>query len=281
MLLSIITITYNNLQGLQQTLQSISRQTFADYELIVIDGASSDGTADWLSTTPLKQHLPNLTIVSEPDNGVYDAQNKGITLAKGDYCFFLNAGDRFTADTVLATMLHEPAADIIYGNEIVVDSQGERVGICRGPKHPSWIDVYNSFLKHQATFIARRLFCQYGNYDAGLRIVADWEWFFRVVAFHSCSLSYIDCDVSFFENTGISYHNPDLCRQERTVVLHRYLTAEQQQTCRFWACYPRIVRLRQVRTLSQLMSLYRPHTSFVRYLLRLTNGALRYIPYCQ
>lgn len=221
MLLSIITITYNNLPGLQRTIASVRRQTFSNYEQIVIDGASTDGTPDYLKSA-------NVRYVSEPDKGIYDAQNKGIALAMGDYCFFLNAGDTFCSPTVLERMFHDlpsPQPDILYGNELVTDANGKVVEVARGIPNPSFVDLYSSCMKHQATFIHRCLFRQYGDYDTSLRICADFDWFFRVIAFHDeISLLYRDTDISYFENTGLSYHAPDLCSKERQIVLDRYLS---------------------------------------------------------
>lgn len=238
MLLSIITITYNNLSGLQRTIASVRRQTFSDYEQIVIDGASTDGTPDYLKTA-------NVRYVSEPDKGIYDAQNKGIALAKGDYCFFLNAGDTFCSPTVLERMFHDlpsPQPDILYGNELVTDANGKVVEVARGIPNPSFVDLYSSCMKHQATFIHRCLFRQYGDYDTSLRICADFDWFFRVIAFHEeVSLLYRDIDISYFENTGLSYHAPDLCRTERQNVLNRYMPKRMQRDYALLSHFPRLL----------------------------------------
>ena len=228
MLVSIITITKNNATGLQQTLDSVASQSgFTDFECVVIDGVSDDNTPEVISV--FRSKLP-LTYISEPDKGVYDAQNKGIRNASGDYCLFLNAGDVFASDDVLARMFEaKPTEDIVYGNEIVVDISGKVDGVARGVENPSGLDIYKSCMKHQATFIRRSLFDKYGMYDADLRIVADFEWFLRVLMFHDdVSLKYIDVDVSRFNNDGISYHHPELCATERQQVLDRYLSRRQQ-----------------------------------------------------
>lgn len=239
---SIITITYNNLSGLRQTVQSVLTQTYTDYEWIIVDGNSTDGTIEYLSQL---QH-PYLKILSEPDNGVYDAQNKGIRLASGDYCFFLNAGDTFCASDTLARIFHNipiPSPDIIYGNELIVDGTGRVVEHCRGVENPTFVNLYNSCMKHQASFIRRALFDTYGAYDSSLRICADFDWFFRVIAFHNeVSLCYRDIDISYFENTGLSYHSPDLCRQERQRILDRYMSHRLQQDYQIIGRYSRIVK---------------------------------------
>ncbi len=250
---SIITITYNNLDGLRRTAESVAVQTYADMEWIVVDGGSTDGTHEWLQGMREESrgdsfrnfNSSNLQILSEPDKGVYDAQNKGIRLAKGEFCFFLNAGDSFCRADVLERMMAMPLdADIVYGNEVVVDAEGKRVGYCKGVENPGFVDLYNSCMKHQATFIRRALFEKYGEYDSSLRICADWEWFFRVIGFHDeVRLCYRDVDVAWFENTGLSYHNPELCRRERQEILDRYMSKRLQQDYAVYGRYPRIAKM--------------------------------------
>ncbi len=246
--LTIITITYNNLSGLRRTMDSVVRQVSslceADIavEQVVVDGGSTDGTVAYLQTQQDTYPLP-LRWVSEPDGGVYDAQNKGIGMATGEYCYFLNAGDVLVSDDVLSRMMQSATADIVYGNEIVVDAAGHAVEHCRGVEHPTFLDLYHSCMKHQASFIRRRLFDQYGGYDASLRIVADWEWFLRVMGYHrEVTLDYRDVDVAYFGNDGISYHEPALCARERQQVLDRYLSATQQHLMHLWHLAHRCVR---------------------------------------
>lgn len=260
---SIITITYNNLDGLRRTAESVAVQTYADMEWIVVDGSSTDGTREWLQRMKDESHRndfrnfnsSNLQILSEPDKGVYDAQNKGIRLAKGEFCFFLNAGDSFCRADVLERMMAMPLdADIVYGNEVVVDAEGKRVGYCKGVENPGFVDLYNSCMKHQATFIRRALFEKYGEYDSSLRICADWEWFFRVIGFHEeVRLCYRDVDVAWFENTGLSYHNPELCARERKQVLDRMMPARLQRDYETIARYPGLTKVRGERVVKMLL----------------------------
>lgn len=268
MRLSVITITYNNLSGLQKTARSVVAQRYADMEWIVVDGGSTDGTPEWLAQVAngglisggagVANGMTNeekgdfcvkdfaaFRFVSELDKGVYDAQNKGIGMANGEYCFFLNAGDCFAGEDVLKRLLAEPVeADIVYGNEVVVDAEGRRVDYCRGVENPSFVDLYNSCMKHQATLIRRALFEKYGEYDSSLRICADWEWFFRVIGFHDeVRLCYRDVDVAWFENTGVSYHSPELCKRERQAVLDRYMSHRLQRDYAVIGRYPRMAKM--------------------------------------
>lgn len=242
---SIITITYNNLAGLRKTAEFVAAQTYRDMEWVVVDGASTDGTREWLDNAQCT--MRNLQILSEPDKGVYDAQNKGIGLAKGDFCFFLNAGDTFCGADVVARMMADcEGADIVYGNELVVDAEGRVVEHCKGVDDPGFVDLYNSCMKHQATFIRRTLFDKYGKYDSTMRICADFDWFFRVIAFHDeVRLLYKDVDVAYFENTGLSYHNPALCAPERKQILDRLMPARLQRDYETIARYPRLTRVRR------------------------------------
>lgn len=228
MKLSIITINYNEEAALQRTIDSVRSQTYQDYEHIIIDGGSTDGSVSVIRN--YEKEYPTLKWVSEKDRGVYDAQNKGIERAEGEYCFFLNAGDVFASEHVLEKMFSMPAqADLLYGNLKVVQKR-RQVGYCKGVKQPTFLDLYNSCLKHQATFIKRSLFERFGVYDASLRIVADWEWFFKVAAFHDdVTLEYRNVDVAEFDNDGISNRSPQLCKEERQLVLDRYMSKRMQE----------------------------------------------------
>ena len=281
MKLSIITINYNNAEGLRKTLASVAAQTFRDFEHIIVDGGSTDESVDIIrqyadneairsegykairqenSKADNLSSLPNHLITSSPiiwisekDRGVYDAQNKGIRLAHGEYCYFLNAGDTFCVDDVLERMFSPNSLiasspnclpDILYGNEIIVNGNGQRVGIARGVVNPTFVDLYNSCMKHQASFIRRSLFDKYGMYDVDMRICSDFDWFFRVIAFHDeVTLQYKDVDIAYFENTGISYHNPELCAKERQQILDLYMSKRMQRDYAVLSKYPRLSRV--------------------------------------
>lgn len=299
MKLSIITITYNNAEGLRRTIQSVQSQTFRDFEHIIMDGGSTDGSveiireyadneairqagykairqenskADNLALSP--NHLITsspIIWISEKDRGIYDAQNKGIRLAHGEYCYFLNAGDTFCNEHVLE-LIFKPLTfnlspltstpDILYGNEIIVDGNGQRIGIARGVENPSFVDLYNSCMKHQASFIHRRLFEQYGMYDTDMRICSDFDWFFRVIAFHDdVTLQYMDVDIAYFENTGLSYHSPELCAKERLQIFDRYMSKRMQRDYAVLGKYPRLSRVGE--------------NKMVKLLLRIANKLLK------
>lgn len=178
-LFSIITVTWNAASVIAPTLQSVQRQTSTDYEMLIIDGASTDDTLSMVRGTS----IASLRVFSEPDNGLYDAMNKGISRARGRYIIFLNAGDSFADDTVLAR-LAVLAADnpgVIYGQTQLVDAQRKVVGK-RHLTAPKRLTV-DSFLKgmvvcHQA-FVARRDLVP--QYDLRYRLSADYDWCIKVL----------------------------------------------------------------------------------------------------
>ena len=235
MLLSIITITYNNYSGLIRTVKSVLEQNYRNWELIVVDGGSTDGTKQWLQETTKKinkkEMAMNIRYVSEPDKGIYNAQNKGIQMAEGEYCFFLNAGDEFCDNYVLEKMLLGENSDIVYGNEIeVFYKEGKILKKSRvwGVENPTMVDIYLSCMKHQATFIKRSLFDRFGAYDESLKICADWEWFFRVIGFNDdVSLHYKNVDVALFEAGGYSYTHPDICKKEKEIIINKYIQSSR------------------------------------------------------
>lgn len=117
-LISIITITYNAESEIRPTLESLNRQTFRNFEHLVIDGASSDNTL-----SIVKEMSPDSIVISEPDKGLYDAMNKGLRAAKGKYVLFLNAGDSLHSPDILRRYADRRGANIIYGDTIIVDSE--------------------------------------------------------------------------------------------------------------------------------------------------------------
>ncbi len=201
MQLSIITINYNNSVGLLRTLQSVGGQQWKNFEHIVIDGSSKDQSIEILKS----QTYINLNWISEPDNGIYDAMNKGIAKATGDYLLFLNSGDTLNGDCVLQKVaLHlNSNIDIVYGNLQMVPEKGPRFTNI----YPEKIDF--SFLKrtslgHASTFIKKELFEIYGHYRIDLKIVSDWAFFVKVLMIHKVSHLKLDITVATFYEGGIS-----------------------------------------------------------------------------
>lgn len=231
MKLSIITVNLNNAAGLKATLESVAVQTCQEFEHIIIDGGSSDGSVpiirsyeETIITNRFngKTQYPLCSWVSEQDKGIYDGMNKGITRATGEYVYFLNSGDTLTNNIIIRNLLKElDSEDDIYAARInFTDANGKY----HADYQPSMqkVSLYNYLqqgIPHQAAIIKRALFSQYGLYDLQYRIVADWEFFLRVLVLHNASLRYIDKTITNFDGTGLtSKHGGEMMREIDTVL---------------------------------------------------------------
>lgn len=224
MLLTIITINYNNAAGLQKTVESVLSQTSTDFEYIIVDGASTDGSVEYLETINYKLQTANCKLISEPDSGIYNAMNKGIGMAKGDYVHFLNSGDWLTHNTVVEQMLTELCdCDILVGTKVSVrtDAKVRTDKIFNKPL--SMYTFYRGTIEHTSAYIKRSLFDSYGYYDESLRIVSDWKWYLQRVVFDNVRVKFTAIPVSYFDTTGISSTNHQLDKEERRKVLEELL----------------------------------------------------------
>lgn len=210
---SIITINYNNKDGLRKTIESVIHQTFRDFEYIIIDGGSTDG-----STEVLKEFDKEITYwVSEPDKGVYNAMNKGILQSKGDYLNFMNSGDSFFDNDVLKNTLPYLTADIVYGRLLYYNLKERSVYL---KNTPNMLHFYENTLNHQSSFISRILFTN-SLYDEKYRIVSDWKFFMEKIVFENCSFTTMPIIVGYFEGGGISDTERDLDAKERKEILEK------------------------------------------------------------
>lgn len=216
MLLSIITINYNNCDGLRKTIDSVVTQTFKDFEWIVIDGGSTDGSKELI-----EQYAGSMAYwVSERDRGIYNAMNKGIAQAKGDYLLFLNSGDWLYNSTSLERSLaHEFDADVMYGDCMYY--YGSTEGLRRCPSPLTFEFLYRSSLSHCACFIRREPLSNVG-YNEEYRIVSDLEFWIQL-ALQNGTFSRLDEVVSVFDTTGISSTNHELDKAERKQMFSRYV----------------------------------------------------------
>lgn len=220
MRLSIITINKNNSAGLQKTIESVIHQTFTDYEFIIIDGSSTDSSVDIIKKS--SEHISHW--ISEPDKGVYHAMNKGIALSKGEYCYFLNSGDRLVHNTTLKKVFSiNPYQDVIFGN-LILQKGRKRI---RGKKEISFFDVYHNIIKHQASFVKKELLLKNGCYNESFKIIADCEFMIKTVGLGKATYQYLNTDVAFFDTNGISYNNKRVIT-ERNMVENRYIPKMMQ-----------------------------------------------------
>ncbi|SCX82164.1 glycosyltransferase family 2 protein [Flavobacterium caeni] len=217
---SIITINYNDHEGLKKTIGSVIGQTFKDYEFLVIDGDSTDGSKHILS-----QNASRITYaVSEPDSGVYNAMNKGIRAAKGEFIIFMNSGDLFHDPEVLAKAdaLIDGQHDIYYGDVIVKKPNSERHKTY--PNKLTFAYFYTNALCHQATFIRRQLFFDHFLYNEDYKIYSDGEFFLYTICKIGVPYKHIDLTVAIYDFTGIS-SNPKyekLHEDERMASIEKF-----------------------------------------------------------
>lgn len=201
MKLSIITVNLNNKSGLQKTIDSVVSQTFKDFEWIVIDGGSTDGSKELIER--FSDHLAYW--VSEPDKGIYNAMNKGIKVAKGEYVNFMNSGDCFAKDSVLEEVFGNPhSADVLYGYMTRDTIDGEYVNLPLMKKKLTWMDFYYDGLPHQSSFIKKQLFERYGYYDENLKAVSDWTFFVKVFVYQSATYEFLPIKISVYLSGGVS-----------------------------------------------------------------------------
>ena len=224
MRLSIITINRNNATGLEKTMKSVAFQTFKDLEYIVIDGASTDVSVEVIKK--LEPDFAHLKWVSEPDSGIYNAMNKGIRMASGDYVQILNSADALAAPDVtermLAALEKADCPSIFYGNMVKCFPDGRKlVDKSFAGREITMLDMYTGTLNHDPAYISRDLFEKYGCYDEQLKIVSDWKWYLQAIILGCEKPRYVDLDVTLFDMTGISENAKSkvMIREERSKVL--------------------------------------------------------------
>lgn len=212
-LISIITINFNNAFALEKTISSVVNQTFDNYEYIVIDGASTDNSLDIVE----KYQKQISYWISEKDTGIYNAMNKGISAAKGDYLLFLNSGDVLTSNNTLLEFINNPGfqGDIVYGDYTFID--GEKI-------YPDNLSPYyfmKSSLPHQSTFFNKNVFEIMRNFDETYEICADRAFYLKCFLSNQFKWKHIRYPVTLFDLTGIS-NNP------------KYLEKKQIEDERLW-----------------------------------------------
>ena len=222
-LFSIITVTWNAASVITPTLQSVQRQTTSDYELLVMDGASTDDTLAIVG----RASIATLRVFSEPDGGLYDAMNKGIARARGRYVMFLNAGDTFADDTVLQRLTQYVGSNpgVIYGQTQLVDQQGNVVGKrhLTAPSHLSAASFLNGMVVCHQAFVARRDLVP--HYDLRYRLSADYDWCIRVLQASPANAYVGDRPIISYLAEGMTtrHHRASLWERYR-IMCHHYGT---------------------------------------------------------
>ena len=216
--ISIITINYNNCEGLRRTLESVAAQTCKDFEYIVIDGGSTDGSVELI-----KQYESIISYwVSEPDRGIYHAMNKGVAKATGEYCNFLNSGDSYHDGSVINKFVNcKQNADILTGAiQYVFNSKNEKIlGEIKRPYEYLYTDHLLSYsIPHPASLIKTELLRE-NPYDESLKIVSDWKFWLQELIINERTYEPVDFIAVDFDCSGISQHQENLVAKERIMVL--------------------------------------------------------------
>ena len=227
--LSIITINFNNKEGLRRTIESVLSQKNVDFEYIVIDGGSIDGSKDIIL-----EYSDRLTRwVSEPDKGIYNAMNKGISLATAEYINFINSGDIINGDYALGF-----ATQIIYKNHslnvekyiFVMDCltvKDHELEIMHGNAIRTKSDSIASFLPHPSTFYYRNSFNSIGSFNEKHSIVSDFEWYMNAIFINKYKIVYYPLCYSVFYMDGISSLNTEKHKQEFKEVINKHCSSMQ------------------------------------------------------
>ena len=225
MKLSIITINRNNADGIEKTMASVLAQTFTGFEYVVVDGASTDGSVEVIRRFSEK-FGDRIKWVSEPDKGIYNAMNKGMRMAAGEYVQILNSGDCLASNDVTERMLNELEKQgnpsILYGNMIKCFHDGSRRTDRSFAGQPiTMLGMFTGTLNHDPAYIRRDLFEKYGYYDEELKIVSDWKWYLQAIIVGGEKPQYVDLDVTLFDMTGISEKADSIgiIKQEKKGVL--------------------------------------------------------------
>ena len=229
-ILSIITINRNNAGGLRKTIESVVSQTFTDFEYIIIDGASTDD-----SVNIIKEYVNKIDYwVSEPDKGIYNAMNKGILKAKGEYLLFLNSGDWLVDENKIQLMVNNlNNEDILIANMYLVDDDHSKknnyIGIYPNDysnDEITAIDLIFGAIPHNTSFIKKDLFLKNGLYDETYQIVSDWKFLIKNIVFNNASTKVLrNIFVTNFDMSGISTNNIELNQKERELVLNEFFTS--------------------------------------------------------
>ena len=221
--LSIISVNYNNAEGLKRTLDSVASQTYQEFEHIIIDAASTDGSMDVIHEYEQKLHITHSTIhllwSSEKDKGIYDGMNKGIKKATGEYLYFLNSGDVFAADDVVAQIV-----DLLDGSDIIVGRVNRgangRIYGQTALVNEQDLSLYNMYLhgiNHQSAIVHRSIQLDH-LYDATLKIGADWKFFVETIVLGGAKVKFVDSIFAIYDVSGVSSNTAQL-RQERKKIM--------------------------------------------------------------
>ena len=211
---TIITINYNNGKELRRTIEGVINQTLTDFEYVVIDGGSTDD-----SVSIIKEYGDRIDFwISERDKGVYNAMNKGLSHAHGEYVNFMNSGDSFYSPTVLEEIDNQIGdSDILFGN-VCNSASGKVYGGVKAGCEVTFLTLKKEILCHQGTFYRRAIFERH-PYDESLKLIADWKVNVQAIVFDNCKVKVVDTIVANYDLTGMSSTQSQLHAEERKRVM--------------------------------------------------------------
>lgn len=214
MIFSIITVNYNNKIGLEKTISSVVNQDFKDFEYIIIDADSTDGSVE-----VIKDNYQIFSqIVIEKDNGIYDGMNKGIKLAKGEYIYFLNSGDIFYSDNILTKIMNNKNdTDFIFGSILLKYKKGNFVETPPSMLRFSYLVRHG--INHQATFTKKEWFTRNGIYDTDLKYVNDWKYLIMSLCKSNASYEVVNEIITEYDPYGLSAKRSEVVYNEKNEVL--------------------------------------------------------------
>lgn len=258
MTLSIITINYNNLEGLRKTIDSVISQTWHDFEWIIIDGGSTDGSKELIEDTAKRLSNSDFNPLSywcsEPDKGIYNALNKGISHCQGTYINCMNSGDEFYDNTTLEQVFSSPHSyDIIFGNSFHYSK--DKTFISQYPASINIYFLYHSNICHQAMFVKTELLTK-SPFDEQYRICADYAKWLELMI-QGCSFKYVPDMICRFDMTGMS-NTGDLITIERekikTKYIPKYILPLIHEHDKYTVCGNRLIRAREILSKSGILS---------------------------
>ena len=203
--ISIVTINFNNSTGLKKTTESGVSQRSVDFEFVVIDGGSEDGSKDIIELYESKINY----WVSEKDNGIYHAMNKGIRACSGDFILFLNSGDFLYNDTIIESVIENLSDEdeIVYGDVLLRNEKNNWEKIQVHPEELKFSYFYKQTICQQSCFIKKALFEKIFYYNEEYKIVSDWEFFIYAIYIERVKTKKINQVISIYDTTGISGNN--------------------------------------------------------------------------
>ena len=236
---SIITVVYNGAQTIEQTILSVLGQTYKNIEYIIIDGQSTDGTQNIV-----RKYMDSIAcFISEKDNGIYDAMNKGIRIATGEIIGIINSDDWYSENAVeqAVNYFSQNEADLVYGKVCFVEQNGERKIAQQLPLEMLW---YRTVVYHPSVFVKKKIYEQFGTYNLKYKISSDYELLLRFYS-HQVKFGYIENVVAYFCLGGLSTTMQKESIEEHREISLKYISEslnenellEKHREWYIWACF--------------------------------------------